>query len=94
VIDASLIVAYVCSVIAWVSGAVLYEQVASEDITIALPVFISSVIGCTIATWIVAANWFKRQHRVEELERDRTIDAMELKRLRAELDELRKKLTP
>ena len=91
--DASITIAYLCGLVAWTSGAVLYQQVASEDVTITLPVFISAVIGCVIATWVVAANWFKRQHRVDELERERTIDSMELKRLRTEVDDLRKKLT-
>lgn len=76
--------AYASAVAWWVSGAVVYELVAPEDITIALPVFLSSSFALIVSTWVAASIWFKRQRRVDDMSK-------EMERLRDRCERLENK---
>ena len=82
----AIVMAYVCNLGAWISGAVLYEGLAQpvphDSITITLPVFITCVFGCSVATWVVAANWFRRQSMVDDIRRRLEAQEIEIQELR------------
>jgi hypothetical protein len=59
----------------WISGGALFAQteghsrVSHEDISISLPVYISSIIATAVFTWIVSKYDNARTRRVERVER-------------------------